>query len=62
VPTYGWQALFYIGGIAPIVFALAAIFGLPESIKFMTLHEGGTAQGHSSRFSNAVESAVRYRG
>jgi AAHS family 4-hydroxybenzoate transporter-like MFS transporter len=39
VPTYGWQILFYIGGIAPIVFALAAIFGLPESIKFMTLHE-----------------------
>jgi AAHS family 4-hydroxybenzoate transporter-like MFS transporter len=39
VPTYGWQILFTIGGIAPIVFALAAIYGLPESIKFMTLHE-----------------------
>ena len=39
VPTYGWQILFYIGGIAPIVFALAAIYGLPESIKFMTLRE-----------------------
>src|SRR5580692_4701339 len=39
VPTHGWQILFYIGGIAPIVFALAAIYGLPESIKFMTLHD-----------------------
>jgi AAHS family 4-hydroxybenzoate transporter-like MFS transporter len=39
VPTHGWQVLFYIGGIAPVVFALAAIFGLPESIKYMTLHE-----------------------
>src|SRR6202161_1668063 len=39
IPTHGWQILFYIGGIAPIVFALAAIYGLPESIKFMTLHE-----------------------
>jgi MFS transporter, AAHS family, 4-hydroxybenzoate transporter len=39
VPHYGWQILFYIGGIAPIVFALLAVFGLPESIKFMTLHE-----------------------
>src|SRR5580693_5627796 len=39
IPTYGWQILFYIGGIAPIVFALAAIYGLPESIKFMALHE-----------------------
>jgi AAHS family 4-hydroxybenzoate transporter-like MFS transporter len=40
VPTYGWQVLFYIGGIAPIVFGLAAIVFLPESIKFMAIHEG----------------------
>ena len=39
VPKYGWQILFEIGGIVPVVLALAAIFGLPESIKFMTLHE-----------------------
>jgi AAHS family 4-hydroxybenzoate transporter-like MFS transporter len=38
VPTYGWQILFYIGGVTPIVFALAAIVFLPESIKFMTIH------------------------
>ena len=39
VPQYGWQILFKIGGIAPVVFALLAIYGLPESIKYMTLHE-----------------------
>jgi AAHS family 4-hydroxybenzoate transporter-like MFS transporter len=39
VPTYGWPILFQIGGIIPIVIALAAIIGLPESIKYMTLHE-----------------------
>jgi len=39
VPTYGWQILFQIGGIVPVVIALAAIIGLPESIKYMTLHE-----------------------
>ncbi len=39
VPHYGWQVLFYIGGVAPVVFAILAIFGLPESIKYMTLHE-----------------------
>jgi len=44
VPTYGWQVLFFIGGVAPVVFALAAIFGLPESIKFMTLHESHRAK------------------
>src|SRR5271155_4879409 len=39
VPQHGWPILFEIGGIVPIVIALAAIMGLPESIKFMTLHE-----------------------
>jgi AAHS family 4-hydroxybenzoate transporter-like MFS transporter len=40
VPTHGWQVLFYIGGIAPIVFALGAMVFLPESVKFMAIHEG----------------------
>ena len=39
VPRYGWPILFQIGGIVPIVIALAAIFNLPESIKYMALHE-----------------------
>jgi MFS transporter, AAHS family, 4-hydroxybenzoate transporter len=44
VPQYGWQILFLIGGIAPIVIAIAAIFGLPESIKYMALHESQRAK------------------
>jgi MFS transporter, AAHS family, 4-hydroxybenzoate transporter len=40
VARHGWQILFTIGGIVPIVVGLAAIFGMPESIKYMTLHEG----------------------
>jgi AAHS family 4-hydroxybenzoate transporter-like MFS transporter len=39
VPQYGWQLLFIIGGIAPLVIAAAAMLGLPESIKFMAIHE-----------------------
>jgi MFS transporter, AAHS family, 4-hydroxybenzoate transporter len=39
VPQYGWPILFMIGGIVPILIGLAAAFGLPESIKYMTLHE-----------------------
>jgi AAHS family 4-hydroxybenzoate transporter-like MFS transporter len=39
VPQYGWQILFLIGGIVPIIIAIAAMVGLPESIKFMALHE-----------------------
>jgi AAHS family 4-hydroxybenzoate transporter-like MFS transporter len=39
VPKYGWPILFLIGGVVPIAIGLASIFGLPESIKFMALHE-----------------------
>lgn len=39
VPQYGWQILFLIGGIVPIIIAIAGTFGLPESIKFMAIHE-----------------------
>jgi MFS transporter, AAHS family, 4-hydroxybenzoate transporter len=44
VPLYGWQILFQIGGIVPIVIALAAIMNLPESIKYMALHESQRAK------------------
>ena len=40
VPQHGWQILFEIGGIVPIVIGLVAMFGMPESIKYMALHEG----------------------
>jgi MFS transporter, AAHS family, 4-hydroxybenzoate transporter len=39
VPQYGWPILFQIGGLVPIVIALAAMLNLPESIKYMALHE-----------------------
>jgi len=39
IPHYGWPVLFYIGGVVPVVFAIVAFFGMPESIKYMTLHE-----------------------
>jgi MFS transporter, AAHS family, 4-hydroxybenzoate transporter len=39
VPAFGWPILFYIGGIVPIAIAVAALAGLPESIKFMALHQ-----------------------
>lgn len=37
VPAYGWQVLFYIGGIVPLVIAALLVFALPESIKFLCL-------------------------
>lgn len=39
VAKYGWPILFVIGGIVPIVLGIAAFAAMPESIKFMALHE-----------------------
>ena len=44
VPQQGWPILFYIGGIAPVVIAVLAFFWMPESIKYMTLHESQRTQ------------------
>src|SRR5205085_755258 len=40
VPHYGWQILFWIGGIVPVLIAVGAFFWMPESIKYMSIHEG----------------------
>ncbi len=40
VPHYGWPILFLVGGIAPIVIAIAVLIAMPELIKYMALHEG----------------------
>ncbi|GMA61612.1 MFS transporter [Alicyclobacillus fastidiosus] len=37
IPDLGWESVFYLGGIAPIVVGLIAIFGLPESIRFIVV-------------------------
>jgi len=39
VPTHGWPILFSIGGVVPVLLALAGLVWLPESIKYMALHE-----------------------
>jgi AAHS family 4-hydroxybenzoate transporter-like MFS transporter len=35
IPISGWQSVFYIGGILPLLLVVVLIWGLPESIRFM---------------------------
>jgi len=35
VPVYGWQSVFYLGGITPLVMVVILLLWLPESIRFM---------------------------
>jgi MFS transporter, AAHS family, 4-hydroxybenzoate transporter len=39
----GWRAIFFIGGIAPLVFALFLVWYLPESIKFLLVRRNDPA-------------------
>jgi len=36
-PSYGWQVIFFIGGALPILMAVAALFLLPESLKYLVV-------------------------
>ncbi len=35
IPSYGWQGLFLLGGLIPLILLPIAIFVLPESIRFL---------------------------
>jgi MFS transporter, AAHS family, 4-hydroxybenzoate transporter len=37
--AHGWQSLFFVGGVVPVVLAMAVYLGLPETPKFLSLRE-----------------------
>ncbi len=38
IPRYGWQSLFILGGVAPVVIGLLVMLFLPESLEFLVRH------------------------
>ena len=37
IPHHGWQVMFWIGGLAPLIVAACLWYALPESVKFLAL-------------------------
>jgi MFS transporter, AAHS family, 4-hydroxybenzoate transporter len=37
IPNFGWRAVFYVGGVIPIIIGLAMWLWLPESLQFLAL-------------------------
>ena len=37
IPSFGWRAVFYVGGTIPLVVGVAMWLALPESMQFLTL-------------------------
>lgn len=44
IPAYGWQSIFWIGGLAPLVIGACLFFFLPESLKFLSLRPARRAE------------------
>ena len=47
IPVYGWQALFFIGGVTPLIMAAVSALFLPESIKFLVLRGHKVTRVHA---------------
>jgi len=39
IPIWGWQAVFVLGGVTPMVLTVVLVFWLPESVRFL-VHKG----------------------
>jgi AAHS family 4-hydroxybenzoate transporter-like MFS transporter len=40
IPQFGWRAVFYFGGVTPLLIAALMFVGLPESLQFLVLRRG----------------------
>ncbi len=51
IPRFGWQSVFVVGGLVPILIAAAGFFLLPESIRFLVVRnarDGTCSRGSTS--------------
>jgi AAHS family 4-hydroxybenzoate transporter-like MFS transporter len=37
---YGWQSIFYVGGIVSLLIGIVLVFALPESVRYLVLKKG----------------------
>ncbi len=44
IPTFGWQAAFYVGGFAAVVIGVVLFLALPESVRYLVMKGAPTEQ------------------
>jgi AAHS family 4-hydroxybenzoate transporter-like MFS transporter len=47
IPQWGWRAIFYLGGVLPLLVAAALVLALPESLKLLVARGASKAGGAS---------------
>jgi AAHS family 4-hydroxybenzoate transporter-like MFS transporter len=58
VPSFGWQSVFWVGGIFPLLLAPVLIFWLPESIRLLALK--GTEDARVAALLARINPALRF--
>jgi MFS transporter, AAHS family, 4-hydroxybenzoate transporter len=58
IPAYGWPALFFIGGVTPLIMAAVAALFLPESVKFLVLRGKSPARVTATMSALAPELSI----
>ena len=58
IPAYGWQVVFLIGGILPLVFAAVLAVALPESIRYLAVRT--TNAGRIRRILQRIDPTVDF--
>jgi AAHS family 4-hydroxybenzoate transporter-like MFS transporter len=57
IPLYGWQAVYYFGGVIPLFIGLVMLVALPESLQFMALR--GTSPAKLAHWLNEMNPSVK---
>jgi AAHS family 4-hydroxybenzoate transporter-like MFS transporter len=57
MPLYGWRSVFIFGGIVPLIIALLMIWGMPESLQFLSV--SGRNRGELARWLKKLDPTIR---
>ena len=54
LPSIGWQGIFAVGGIVPLLLLAVLIFALPESLYFLTRRQGNVSRNKIGKILGAI--------
>jgi len=57
MPLYGWRSVFIFGGVVPLVIALLMIWGMPESLQFLSV--SGRNREELARWLRKLDPTIR---
>jgi AAHS family 4-hydroxybenzoate transporter-like MFS transporter len=59
IAAFGWQSVFYLGGVVPLILCVAIYFLLPESVRFLATKAGSDQK--IGRILEQIDETYRYK-